>query len=374
MFRWSVRFQVLICVFICLCLTACIPNPTNAVMPSVRPTPASGGPKLEIKWTYRDARRFALELLVTHYPLPQGFQTICPLTQLRIINGNTRKILLLYQNPEQINLDDFYAITQHSRWYCKKQAESNGFADYLFSLTYYYDDDTNINWDYNYSLSVELGAVIATNSLSAITLPEIGTFGFPLAVKAGGKNLTWLPSVNLTSKGILVEINRVAVNPSFTLLDACLEYQDHHFWRPIAAILYQGREEFSTELLPTFPSYPTNRASILQSTRRCYSLIIPFAFRVDSSTPFQIGINQVQIINSDPEVVTLQECDAVKNRLENAYSGLKIRCYEFETHGQVQHWFEIISRPSETSTQEAYDLVESAFTQVITGPWYIEIQ
>lgn len=341
--------------------------------PNIGLTPVKGNLQVEIKWTYQDTQRLAVEISVIHYPLLQGFQIICPLTQLEIKSG-TDGSLLLYRNPEQIGLDEFYTITHHSRWLCKKQTESDGFADYLFSLSYYYEDGPSLQRNENHTLSVSLGEVIATNSGSVITLPSQGTFDLPLDFETENKKLTWLNPAVLTNNGILVENKRVAVGPSFALLDACIEYQDHHFWRPIAAVLYQGKEVYSTELLPTFPQYPSSgRDIILKSTRRCYSLIIPFDFPLDSLSMFQIGIKEIEVVNNDPGVVTMQECETVKEQLEKAYSGLKIRCYEFETYGQQQHWFEIISPPPSVSTQDAYNLVESAFTQVIPGPWYIEI-
>jgi len=346
---------------------------TPSGTPDIKSNSVNGNLQVKVTWTYRDTQRFAVELSVTHYPLPRGFQTTCPLTQLEI-KGGAGESLLLYRNSKQTNLDEFYAMTQHSRWFCKKQTESDGFVDYLFSLTYYYEDETNLQWDENYTLSIEPGEVIATNSISVATLPSQGTFDLPLDFETGSKNLTWLNSAALTNNGILVEVKRVAVNPSFALLDACIEYQDHHLWRPVAAVLYQGQEAYSTEFILTFPFNPSLRDTILESTRRCYSLIIPFDFPLDSPSTFQIGIKQVEIVNTDPGMVTMQECEAVKATVEKSYAGLKIRCWEFESHGQPQHWFEVLSHPSDISAQEAYTLVESAFTQTIFGPWYAEIR
>lgn len=362
--------------------TSTIPAPqTNLIAetpsgaPGSEPISVNGDLQVVVRWTYQDEDRFAVEISIEHYPLPQGFQTRCPLTQLEVKNAG--RSLLLYRNPDQMSLDEFYTISGHNRWYCAMEREGDGFADYLFSLTHFYGDETLPDLTKGSSLLVELGEVVAGNSLSVTTLPAVGTFELPLEIKPTEKNLTWLNLGSLTNKEISVQINRVVVNPSFALLDACLEYQDHHFWRPIAAISYQGQKVYSTEFLPTFPTfpyYPSDRASTLQSTRRCYSLIIPFDFPVDSLASFQIGIDQLQIVNTSPGVVTMQECEAVKETVEKSYTGLKIRCYEFETNGQPQHWFEVLSHPSDISAQEAYTLVESAFTQTIFGPWYAEIR
>ncbi len=376
MFPGNVRFQMLICGIICLLATSCTPNPTMEAdihgTPGTGSIPVNRNPQVEIEWTYQDAQRFGVEFSITNYPIPQGFQTNCPLTQLEIKNDSGQN-LLLYKNPEQISLDEFYALTRNSRWLCKKQSESDGIAEYLFSLTYYYGNETGLQWNEKNTLSVEMGEVIATNSGSMITLPGQGTLYLPLDFETANKNMTWSLPSSMTSNGIMVEIDRVAMNPSFALLDVCIEYQDHHFWRPVAVVLYQGQEVYSTEFIPTFPRYPFNRDTILKSTRRCYSLSIPFNFPLDSLSSFQIGIKQVDVVNTDAGVVTMQECETVKEQLEKTYTGLKIQCYEFEIRGQQQHWFEILSPPPGISTQDAYKLVESAFTQAIPGPWYMEI-
>lgn len=295
------------------------------------------------------------------------------ITQLEV-KSDAGKSLLFYRNPERISLDEFYAITRHSHWYCKEQTESDGLADFLFSLIYYYEEDTEFDWNAVLRLRVELGEVIAANSASIITLPDQGALDIPLDFETSAENLTWFPAFSLTKHDMLVEIERAALNPSFALLDACIEYQDHHFWRPVAALLYQDQVFYSTEFLPTFPSNPSDRDSILRSTRRCYSFSIPLDFSLDTMTSFQIGINRVQIENNDPGVVTMQECEAVKQQVESKHSGLKIRCYEFEIHGEPQHWFEILSRPPGVSAQEAYELVESSFITKVVGPWYWEIR
>jgi len=357
-------------------MTGCFPiSPaakTSPRIPDIKPNSMNENLQVEVTWTYQDTQRFAVELSVIHYPLPQGFQIICPLTQLVIKNG-AGESLLLYRNPEQTNLDEFYAISQHSRWLCKKQTESDGFADYLFSLTYSYKDEASLQWNESHTLSAELGGVIATNSGSMMNLPNQGTFDLPLDFETEDKNLTRLHPTVLINNGILVEINRVTVNLSFALLDTCIEYQDHHFWRPVAAILYHGQEAYSTDFIPTFPRYPFNRDTILESTRRCYSFIIPFDFPLESLSTFQIGIKRVEIVSTDAGVVTMQECESVKAQSEKEYPGLEIRCIEYKTRGQQQHWFEILSPPPGLSTQDAYELVKSAFTQVIPGPWYAEI-
>lgn len=377
MFALKVRFLIVMVGVINFFATSCVPNSTNdadvPVTPGFESSSVSRNPLVRVEWAYRDDQRLGVELSIANYPLPRGFQTICPLTQLEI-RSDGGESLLLYRNPEQISLGEFYAITRRSRWYCDEQTESNGLADYLLSLVYYYGEDSNFERNADTWLRIELGEVIATNSASVITLPNQGVLDIPLDFESSSNNLTWLPVTALTKNDILVEIQRVALNPSFALLDACIEYQDHHFWRPIAAISYQDQVVYSTEFLPTFPISPADRDSILQSTRRCYSFSIPFDFSFDTMTSFQIGINRVQIENNDPGAVTMQECEAVKQQVESKHSGLKIRCYEFETRGQPQRWFEVFSRPPGMSAQEAYELVESNFTREVVGPWYLEIR
>lgn len=356
-----------------LFVAGCVPRPAGdadtPATPTLESISLSEKPLVRIEWASRDNQRLGLEFSIANYPLPQGFQTLCPLTRLELKRkGET---LLLYRNPEQSSLDEFYALTKHSRWYCEKRTESNGLADYLFSLVYYYGENFPFEWDADIWLHIELGEVIATNSASVITLPNQEVLDIPLDFEASGNNLTWLPAFSLTKNDILVEIERVALNPSFALLDACIEYQDHHFWMPIAAISYQGRLIYSTEFLPTFPPHPADRDSILQSTRRCYSFSIPFNFPLDQATSFRIGIERVQIVNDNP---TKQECEAVRQEVEGAHPGLQIRCIEFEMMEKTtQNWFQVLAYPSGMSAQEAYKLVESGFSRDVVGLWYMEL-
>ena len=370
-------FLALIVGIIFLLAAGCAPNSMNEAntpaASSGEATPAHGTLQVGMEWTYLDARRLGVELAVTNYPIPPGFQVSCPLTQLTIKDDAGRS-LLLYRNPSQITLDEFYAITRYSHWYCKEQTEGNGFANYLFSLIYDYGEDAEFDWNAGPRLRVELGEVNATNSVSVTTLPNQGAFDLLLDFATRSNNLTWLPAATMDKNDVSVEIERVALNPSFALLDACLEYQDHHLWRPIAAISYQDQVFHSTEFLPTFPYPGDPRDVTLQSTRRCYSFSIPLTFPPDSTTPFQIGIDHVQIDNTDPGVVTMQECEDVKKQVESSHPGLDIRCHAYETMDQPQHWYEVIARPPELSALEAYDLVKSAFVRTIEGPWMLELQ
>lgn len=370
-----IRFSGIISGILCLVMAGCIPSSSPDETPSetinLNPSPASENVQVEVRWTYQDEYRFAVEISIENYPIPQGFQTRCPLTQLEV--KNERKDLLLYRNPEQINLDEFYALSQKSNWYCSSQRTGNGSVDYVFSLSYFYTTNESVfDFSEDWVLSLELGEVFATNSTSVIALPDLGTFQLPIEIKAGEKRLTWLSSSKITDKGITAQIERVAVSPSFTLMDACLEYQDHHFWSPRARLVYQDQSAYSTEWLPTYP-YPFDRDTTLGSTRRCYTFFIPFIFPFDSLSNFHIGIDQVQIMNN-AGTIKRAECEAIKASMEKLYPSLQIECNTFEINGETQNWFQIHSRPDNFSEEKAYKLVESAFQQSVTGLWEIEIE
>ncbi len=281
--------------------------------------------------------------------------------------------MILYLNPEQVSLDEFYTISRQNHWYCAQVGGGDGFADYLFSLTHFYGDDPSLNLTQGAKLLVDLGEVIAANSISVITLPSAGSYELPLELRSGMPRLTWLNPGLLAASAVSVEINWVAMNPSVSWLNSCLEMQDHHFWKPRAALVYQGQETYSTEILPTYP-YPFDRDTTLRSTRRCYSFSIPFTMLLDSPGPFKAGIDQVQIVNTDSGVVTTQDCATAKDTLEKSYPGLEIRCVTFQLRGESQNWFEVLSHPPAMSEQEAYTLVESAFIRTIAGPWFVKIR
>ncbi len=375
MFRLGVQFlRLLIGGVFCLAGVACSSlspvRETASGSPGGMYNPAREDLQVQIEWTYQDQSRFAMEVSIKHYPVPRGFRLRCPLTQLEIQSADNN--LLLYRNPDQIELNEFYALTQNNYWYCSKQAEGDGFADYLFSLSHFYQAGLAPKLNGPLSLSLELGEVRATNSVSTITLPAAGAYNIPLQFQPAAKNLTRFPSSEIEDQAVAVQIQKITVNPSVTWLDACLETQDHHLWRPTAELIYDSQEAYSTEWLPTYP-FPFDRNTTLQSTHRCYSFTIPFAFPLGSASSFRAGINQVQIDNTDSGLVTMQDCESVKQTMEVLHPGLKIHCIEFKLRGEQQHWFEVISRPSDMSAEDAYTLVKSAFIRTIVGSWFVEI-
>jgi len=93
---------------------------------------------LEITWAYRDEGRLGIEILVKNYPLAQEATLQCPITRIDLENGG--KSYLLYKNPDQISLNEFYKIKSHNNWHCAIKRHQGGFADYLFSLTHFNED------------------------------------------------------------------------------------------------------------------------------------------------------------------------------------------------------------------------------------------
>lgn len=349
------------------------PEETAEVAAPTSTRPDDGELHVDITWAYRDEQRLGVEIAVTNYPLPEGYQLACPFTQvdLTIDSQETR---LLYQNEAQISLDDLYALVPQSRWFCQQLAEGAGTADYHLSLTYTYAPETVPAWEEPPQLNVTLGKVMAYGGEDEIELPSQGTFEFPLALETASQTLTWRPETLFEDDALTVEINQVSVNRNIAVLEACVTMEDHHSWQPAAAIVYQEQSLPATEYMLTVPLNAPDRATVLESTLRCFSFIFPSDSPLESMDAFQIGITQIVVDNTDPGSVTQAECEAVKAQVEADHPGLEIRCYETEMRGQQQHWFEVLAQPEGASPEEAYGWVEDAFRRTLPGPWLIELQ
>lgn len=335
--------------------------------------PDDGEFSVAITWAYRDEQRLGVEIAVDNYPVPEGYQLGCPFTQvdLAVSPEDTR---LLFQNETQVSLDDYYALVPQSRWYCQQLDESPGTVDYLLSLTHTYAPAAAPAWNEPPALNVALGEVTAYQMGEEMVLPGQGTFEFTMAFEPAGQTLTWRPETVFEADALTVELNRVSVNRSIAVLEACVTLDDHHSWQPEAAILHQEQELLATEYVLTEPLNAPDRDTVLENTHRCFSFLFVSDFPLDSMGAFQIGITQVVVDNTDPGTVTQADCEAVKVQVEAEHPGLEIRCYETEIRGQQQHWFEVLARPEGITQEEAYGWVEAAFRRTLPGPWLVDLQ
>ena len=336
---------------------------------------------LEITWAYRDEGRLGIEILVKNYPLAQEATLQCPITRIDLENGG--KSYLLYKNPDQISLNEFYKIKSHNNWHCAIKRHQGGFADYLFSLTHFNEDRSlpdGTNYFQNDPLPelfdssvilIELGQVNALfGPQSMATLPFLGSFTLDVKYSEIKEKLTWQNSQKFIGDSIVIQVNRVALNPSVTWLNACIMIPDNHNWIPKAKLESNGYLAYSTDYLLTYPVYPSTS---FVSDQRCFIFTIPYSYSIGSPlSDFHIGINQVIIDNTNPGQVEMKDCEAVSREIRELKS-IQIYCWKYETNGQPQHWFQVVSYPDNMTYQEAYDIVETAFTNTIVGPWMLSI-
>ena len=348
--------------------------PTEIAATPTNTLPDDGELRVGLTWAYHDEERLGVEIAVSNYPVPEGYHLECPFTQVDLAVG-PEETRLLYQNETQISLDDFYALVPQSRWHCRQTAEGPGTVDYRLSLTHTYAPAAAPAWDGPPALNVTLGEVTAYQmGEEEITLPGQGTFEFPLALAPAEQTLTWQPEAAFEAGELTVELNRVSVNRSTAVLEACVTLDDHHSWQPEAAILYQGQELLATEYVLTEPLNPSDGATVLESTHRCFSFLFLSDSPLDALEDFQIGISQVVVDNTNPGTVTQADCETAKSQVEAEHPGLEIRCYETEIRGQQQHWFEIVALPEGIAQEEAYEWVVAAFRRTIPGPWLTTLQ
>ncbi len=337
---------------------------------------------LEIKWTYRDSDRLGIEILVKNYPLPQEATLNCPLTRIDL--ESIGKSHLFYMNPDQISLDEFYIIRGHNNWHYPIKRHQDGFADYLFSMTHFNEDRSLLDGTNYYQndplpelfdlsdILIEFGQVnVFIGPQKVVTLSPLGSFTINVKYTEIKEKLTWQNSQKIIGDGIAIQVNRITMKPSVTWLNACIMIPDNHNWIPQAKLELNGSFAYSTNYLPTYPAYPSTP---FQSDQRCFTFTIPYSNSVDFPLPvFQIGINQVIIDNTNPGQVDVQDCEAVRREIEELKS-IQIKCWKYETAGQPQHWFQVVSYPNNMTSQEAYDMVKTAFTKTIVGPWMLPIK
>jgi len=364
--------------FLCWTLSACrvpeqqpappsLPFPSTPVLTS---TPSFPQPIL--LWSYADSRRLGLELLLRNYPLPPGFETLCPFTAVDLVQGE--QAYPLYRNPEQISLDEFYDRTRHFRWYCFQEQRRNADADYRLSLTFFPDETAPLASEGFGNLRIALGQVTATNQVSAITLPDQGEFSLPFAWVASDSHLTWESQPALQAKGFIVTLQRLFVNPSVSWLDACLTYADHHSWEPVAHLEINGHSARSLTWWLLTPFNPPDAETILQSTSRCFAFTIPFHLPGEEWEKLQVGVEQVRIERDDSLTLTDSECRTAAETVMRQIKETHIQCIEFERNGKRHHWFEIVAYPGERSREEIYQAMLSLLSKSIVGNWYWQLE
>lgn len=327
-------------------------------------------PRVEIQWMYEDEHRLALELVVNDYTLPDGFSIACPVTHIEF-EGIGDEIYPVYISADLTTLEDFYDVTQNSRWFCTKNARQNSNGSYKFSFMYFYNKPNQTMRKYS-QVKIELGKVYATNDATQVILSSRGKYSFTLMPDSEKQKLTWVTPTRLTDDNVTVQIERTAVNPSFASLDACIEYHDRHYWRPRAGLIYDGQIIYSVEYMPTYP-FPYDLDTTINSYRRCYAFTIPYIFPVKALKTLEIGVSDFDILLNDSNIMSMDECNDVKGKLSFLHPNIKIRCFSFELHNREQTWYEITEFPKLMPREKVYEILEKMFVHTKSGPWYINV-
>ena len=361
--------------FSVLAFVACVrtENASPAASPNHPPPVVSSSeeaaPTISVTWFYRDNQRVSWEIIVENYPVPAGFSISCPITEIRIElpDGSAFPV---YFDLEAVTLDSFYAATHNSRWLCTSKNEKPG--KYRFSLMYF-DEEKRIPISKQFQTILMLGSVYASNGTSQILLPARGEY--PLASGTGDirQVLTWNFAAPFAGSNQPVQINRVALNPSFALVEACITYDDQHYWKPNAILKIDGKIFHDTAYTPTYP-FPYDLETTIKNAKRCYALILPHSLNIHSFSSFQAGIENFVIQMNDSNTLTMAECNAAKSRLSNQSLPVEIRCYSFQLRGEAQTWFDILRFPEAIKREVAYAIVEGLLTRTIQGPWLVEIE
>jgi hypothetical protein len=99
------------------------------------------------------------------------------------------------------------------------------------------------------------------------TLPFLVSFTLDVKYSEIKEKLTWQNSQKFIGDSIVIQVNRVALNPSVTWLNACIMIPDNHNWIPKAKLESNGYLAYSTDYLLTNPVYPSTS---FVSDQRCF--------------------------------------------------------------------------------------------------------
>jgi hypothetical protein len=87
------------------CIPSSSPDETPSETINLNPSPASENVQVEVRWTYQDEYRFAVEISIENYPIPQG------LNFMLFLKKATGIALLKEQATDQLTMFLVYPIS-----------------------------------------------------------------------------------------------------------------------------------------------------------------------------------------------------------------------------------------------------------------------
>ena len=321
---------------------------------------------IQILWAYRDDQRVSVEYQVLNYPAPDGYHALCPVTKadIHLVDHGD---FTIFKPSYSMKLDELYTLFENNRSECWAFPDNpkNFFITHTFFI------DTMEPLTEPIVLNLELGSIFANAQTSQITLPALGNVQFTLELPLSD-GLSFTPQEIQQNDEMQVSLQEVIISPSITGTELCVEMDNIYHWKPQACLTH-GDVTDCTSTYMRMDVLPSREGTQENENKKCYWFNIPHHFfDVPAESVFQVGIQKVDVVN-DSKTITTQDCEAVQAKVQSEHPGLTIQCIELITHGNVEHWFQIMSTPADMDHLEAYTLVEDSFTRVVPGPGLFEL-
>lgn len=315
-----------------------------------------------ITWVYLDEYRLAFESRISGMSAPAGYQLPCPIRTVSIIDNQG----YLYKNYE-----NGHGESENLSPFCSYQSDTNSFV-----VTYNFYHDRPGLQQANVSLIISLGNFeLFTENGQQILLPDFGTYTFNLSIPAKD-TLTVDSNETIELSGVKATLNRIEINPTFTVARLCLQYEDYHGWYPDISLLVDDKSILANPELTLWTNYNPNADWYDSFTSfRCYKFTFPVELIANSmlqTKNMEVSLNNLEINFTD--ATTQDECSKLRNEIQITNPDLDFTCHIDYRGDGYGFSLEITKTPFGMSMESANKLIEESFKKNISGPWLFSIE
>ena len=190
------------------------------------------------------------------------------------------------------------------------------------------------------------------------SIAPIGTFAFDFELPVY-QPVVVHPDQTVEAAGLAVRLDSLTVNPSMSTALVCFETPAPGDWG-LDASLQIGEG-------PSVPADPTTMTAVRvpDASQPCQDLSFPAPF---SGTPTRAVLTVGRILSS-PAEYTEASCAAAALNLAQEGTGVDFRCNLGDGRGSI----EILAKPEGMNQDTAFGLIDTAFRQVVEGPWVFTV-
>lgn len=346
-------------------LTATLAEPngeTDQTSSDFVATKSNNGVTTTITWVYIDEYRLAFEVQVAGVDVPAGYQLVCPIRATSIVDK---------QGYPYESYENGYGESENLSVICSRQNASD-----IFVATYsFYHNRTGFT-QADISLIVSLGKFeLFTESGQQMLLPDFGTYVFDLSFPTED-TLTIVPDMTTELSGITATLNRVEVNPAFTVAKLCIQYEDHHGWYPDVSLIVNGRDIPANPELTLWTNYDPNSEWYDSFTSfRCYRFVFPVELIANSTLQtMNLGVSLYSLKTNVTDAITQDECAKFRNEIQIVYPDLDFMCHIDYRGDGYGFSLEITKTPFGMSMETANKIIEDGFKKNVSGPWLFSVE